>query len=87
MNNTKYKRGKDHNKPKNVKGQSSTSDKIPSTISEQIKKLKERGCVIENEDYARETLKYINYFRLSNYFEPFSVSKHRYEVCKLIFIA
>ncbi len=53
--------------------------KLPSTINEQIAKLRERGCVIEDEKLARETLKYINYFRLSNYFEPFSVSKHRYE--------
>lgn len=54
-------------------------EKIPATIDEQIAKLKERGCVIEDEAVARETLKYINYFRLSNYFEPFSVSKHEYE--------
>ena len=53
--------------------------KLPSTINEQIAKLRERGCVIEDEKLARETLKYINYFRLSNYFAPFSVSKQRYE--------
>lgn len=76
MNNNKNKSVKDYNKPKSSRP---SNDKIPATISEQIKKLKERGCVIENEDRARETLKYINYFRLSNYFEPFSVSKHRYE--------
>lgn len=55
------------------------AEKIPSTINEQIAKLKERGCVIGDEEKARETLKYINYFRISNYFEPFSVSKHKYE--------
>lgn len=54
-------------------------EKIPATIDEQIAKLKERGCLIENEKEARETLKYINYFRLSNYFEPFSINKHKYE--------
>lgn len=54
-------------------------EKIPSTIDEQIAKLRERGCVIKNEPFVRETLKYINYFRISNYFEPFSVSKHKYE--------
>lgn len=54
-------------------------EKIPATISEQIKILKQRGCVFEDENAARETLKYINYYRLSNYFEPFSVSKHKYE--------
>ena len=53
--------------------------KIPSTINEQIAKLKERGCIIEDEKKARETLKYINYYRISNYFEPFSISKRRYE--------
>ena len=55
------------------------SDKIPATPSEQIKKLKERGCIIEDEKKARETLKYINYYRLSNYFVPFSISKRKYE--------
>lgn len=53
--------------------------KIPSTIREQIAKMKERGCVFGDEKKARETLKYINYYRISNYFEPFSVSKHKYE--------
>lgn len=54
-------------------------EKAPATINEQIKILKLRGCVIEDEKKARDTLKYINYYRLSNYFEPFSVSKHKYE--------
>ena len=55
------------------------SEKIPATPNEQIKKLRERGCVINDENLARETLKYINYYRLSNYFVPFSVSKNKYE--------
>lgn len=55
------------------------SEKIPTTPDEQIKKLRERGCIINDEKLARETLKYINYYRLSNYFIPFSVSKHKYE--------
>ncbi len=53
--------------------------KLPSTIKQQIDKLRQRGCIIENEKYAEETLKYINYFRLSNYFQPFCVEKDRYE--------
>lgn len=53
--------------------------KIPATADEQIAKLRERGCIINDEQLVRETLKYINYFRLSNYFEPFSVEKHKYE--------
>ncbi|MDE6728680.1 MAG: Abi family protein, partial [Oscillospiraceae bacterium] len=56
-----------------------TRDKIPATPDEQIAKLRERGCIIKNEDLVRETLKYINYYRLSNYFVPFSESKHKYE--------
>ncbi len=53
--------------------------KLPATLKQQIAKLRERGCIIENEAYAEQTLTYINYFRLSNYFEPFSVSKDKYE--------
>lgn len=53
--------------------------KLPSTIKQQIAKLRERGCIINDEKYAEETLKYINYFRLSNYFKPFSVAKDKYE--------
>lgn len=74
MSNSKYKH--ENPKPKNGKP---VQDKIPTTLDEQIEKLRERGCVIKNAEYARKTLKYINYFRLSNYFEPFSVSKHKYE--------
>lgn len=55
------------------------SEKIPATPDEQIKKLRERGCIIRDEKLARETLRYINYFRLSFYFVPFSVSKNKYE--------
>ena len=53
--------------------------KIPATINEQLAKLKERGCVIGDEEKAKATLTRINYFRLSNYFEPFCVSRKRYE--------
>ncbi len=53
--------------------------KLPSTIKQQVAKLKERGCIINDEKYAEETLKYINYFRLSNYFKPFCVTKDWYE--------
>ena len=53
--------------------------KNPATISEQIAKLRERGCIIRDEAYARKTLKYINYYRLSNYFVPFREAKNRYE--------
>ncbi len=52
--------------------------KLPATIDQQIAKLRERGCVINDEEYAKRTLTYINYFRLSNYFEPFTVAKNKY---------
>lgn len=55
------------------------SQKIPATVDEQIAKLRERGCIIEDETLVRDTLKYVNYYRLSNYFEPFSTDKHHYE--------
>lgn len=54
-------------------------EKIPATVDEQIAILRKRGCVIKDENFARETLRYINYYRISNYFEPFSISKHKYE--------
>lgn len=55
------------------------SEKVPATPDEQIAKLRERGCIIRDEKLARDTLKYINYYRLSFYFEPFSVGKNQYE--------
>ena len=55
------------------------NQKIPATIREQVQKLRQRGCIIEDEKHAEETLKYINYFRLADYFAPFTVSKGRYE--------
>ncbi len=55
------------------------NQKIPATIREQVQKLRQRGCIIEDEKHAEETLKYINYFRLADYFAPFTVTKGRYE--------
>lgn len=82
MGNSKYNdniKSKNSENLKNILNKKSVQDKIPTTIDEQINKLRERGCVVEDIDHARETLKYINYFRLSNYFEPFSVNKSQYE--------
>lgn len=55
------------------------NQKIPATIDEQIAKMRQRGCIIEDEQLAQETLRYINYFRLSDYFAPFTVRKGQYE--------
>ena len=48
------------------------NQKIPATIKEQVQKLRDRGCVINDEKLAEQTLTYINYFRLSDYFAPFT---------------
>lgn len=55
------------------------NQKIPATIKEQVQKLRDRGCIIRDEKLAEETLTYINYFRLSDYFAPFTVRKGLYE--------
>ena len=55
------------------------NQKIPATIKEQVQKLRDRGCVINDEKLAEQTLTYINYFRLSDYFAPFTVCKGQYE--------
>ena len=41
------------------------------TIEEQIEILKERGCIISDVSFARETLSKINYYRLTAYLLPF----------------
>lgn len=41
--------------------------KSPSTIEEQIKLLKDRGLIIDDEDFAKEFLTYVTYYRFSGY--------------------
>ena len=41
------------------------------TYDEQLSKLKERGCIIEDEPKCIEMLANVNYYRLSAYFLPF----------------
>lgn len=38
------------------------------TIDEQIELLKSRGCIIEDEEFAKNVLFDINYYRLTSYF-------------------
>lgn len=52
--------------------------KAPATIPSQIQKLKERGCIIENEELAKSTLEIINYYRLVTYFSVFLDENKRY---------
>ena len=45
--------------------------KRPTTYSEQIQILKERGCIISDEGFCRDKLQAVNYYRLTAYFLPF----------------
>ncbi|MFW5889739.1 MAG: Abi family protein [Bacillota bacterium] len=49
------------------------------SIEEQIDKLKERGCIIENDDNPGETLSKINYYRFTAYLLPFKNSDDTYK--------
>lgn len=53
--------------------------KEPTTYTEQLAKLKERGCVIENESACCEVLEAVNYYRLSAYVLPFKGVDQRYK--------
>ncbi|MCL2086390.1 MAG: Abi family protein [Oscillospiraceae bacterium] len=53
--------------------------KQPATIDEQLEKLLERGCVVEDMSRARQVLEAVNYYRLAHYFTPFFMpDKTRY---------
>lgn len=53
--------------------------KHPTTFEEQVKILKERGLVIENEDYAIKVLSQINYYRMTAYLLPFKNTDKNYK--------
>ncbi|MDR2559825.1 MAG: Abi family protein [Oscillospiraceae bacterium] len=57
---------------------SSRFTKEPATIKEQLSKLKQRGCIIEDRAFAEGILEKINYFRLANYFAVFLENSKRY---------
>lgn len=52
--------------------------KKPTTYFEQIKILKKRGCIISDEDFCRDKLQSINYYRLTAYFLPFKSNNGEY---------
>ena len=52
--------------------------KPPITYEDQVKKLRSRGCVIEDESEAIQILSKVNYYRLSAYFLPFKQSDDSY---------
>lgn len=53
--------------------------KNPSTYKEQINILKQRGCLISDEEACRKILSSIGYYRLSAYFLPFKQSNGNYK--------
>ena len=52
--------------------------KEPASVEGQLQKLKERGCIVENEQQAVQTLTNINYYRLAYYFSVFLEAKSCY---------
>ena len=61
--------------------------KIPTTYDEQIERLKMRGCNIADEEFCKEKLAAIGYYRLTAYFLPFKASEETYihgtDFCKV----
>lgn len=55
--------------------------KQPIDFPGQVEMLKERGLIIEDEQYALECLRIISYFRLANYLRPMEYEKvvHRFK--------
>ncbi|MCL1911873.1 MAG: hypothetical protein FWG13_06685, partial [Leptospirales bacterium] len=52
--------------------------KPSTTYQQQLEKLRSRGCIIRDEDYAIDVLSKINYYRLTAYFLPFKQSGESY---------
>ena len=53
--------------------------KKPKTFGEQIEILKERGCIMGDENYVSQVLERINYYRLTAFFLPYITSKGNYK--------
>lgn len=64
--------------PKTKPKSRESKEKIPATVKEQIDKIRERGCIIEDEDFAVQTLSDINYFRIAHYFSLFLEDNGKY---------
>ena len=52
--------------------------KPPTLYKDQVEKLRSRGCVIDDESEAIQTLSRVNYYRLTAYFLPFKKSDNSY---------
>jgi abortive infection bacteriophage resistance protein len=53
--------------------------KLPTTYSQQIDKLRSRGCKINDVPFCTKVLSEINYYRLSAYFLPFRKKVRTYK--------
>ncbi len=52
--------------------------KQPTTYEEQIALLRSRNCIIDDEEFCKEALATLNYYRFSAYFLPFRTSDKKY---------
>jgi len=52
--------------------------KPPTTYSQQVQKMRSRGCIITDEPFCIKVLSQINYYRLTAYFLPFRKSDGNY---------
>lgn len=50
-------------------------NKHPIGIASQVVQLKERGLIVEDEEYAQKILSIISYFRFVNYLRPYEADK------------
>lgn len=53
--------------------------KKPISFDEQLDKIKERGCFVSDEAFAKRKLQQINYYRLTAYFLPFKNAEGTYK--------
>ena len=53
--------------------------KKPTTIEEQIKLLKNREVVIEDENFAKKFLRIYNYYFVTGYLHPYKTSEDKYK--------
>ena len=53
--------------------------KEPKSFYKQLSKLKERGCIIGDENYVLQTLMRVNYYRLTAYFLPYKTQADTYK--------
>ena len=57
----------------------SNNVKKPTTIEEQIKLLKSREVVIEDENFAKKFLRIYNYYFVTGYLHPYKASDDKYK--------